>query len=66
MGWPLDASRGLPQEQQVARAPKARCDRALCSYCAATMPIGSAVAEVATDSTLVAHLSLAHLAVVRC
>eukprot|EP00966_Prymnesium_polylepis_P149209 3447387-Prymnesium_polylepis.1 len=30
------------------------------------MPIGSAVAEVVTDSTLVAHLSVAHLAVVRC
>ena len=66
MGWPLDASRGLPQEQQVARAPQARCDRVLCRYCATTMPIGSTVAEVVTDSTLVAHLSLAHLAVVRC
>eukprot|EP00966_Prymnesium_polylepis_P184893 4285095-Prymnesium_polylepis.1 len=32
-------------------------------YCATTMPIGSAVAEVVTDSTLVAHLSLA---IVRC
>eukprot|EP00966_Prymnesium_polylepis_P210919 4884337-Prymnesium_polylepis.1 len=30
------------------------------------MTIVPAVAEVATDSTLVAHLSLAHLAVVRC
>eukprot|EP00966_Prymnesium_polylepis_P090877 2104379-Prymnesium_polylepis.1 len=30
------------------------------------MPIGSTVAEVVTDSTLAAHLSLAHLAVVRC
>ena len=66
MGWSLDASRGLPQDQQVARAPQARCDRDLCRYCATTMPIGSAVAEVVTDSTLAAHLSLAHLAVVRC
>ena len=55
MGWPLDASRGLPQDQQVARAPQARCDRVLCRYCAIPMPIGSAVAEVVTDSTLVAH-----------
>eukprot|EP00966_Prymnesium_polylepis_P135930 3141337-Prymnesium_polylepis.1 len=31
-----------------------------------TDSLGSAVAEVATDSTLVAHFSLAHLAVVRC
>eukprot|EP00966_Prymnesium_polylepis_P224592 5194532-Prymnesium_polylepis.1 len=30
------------------------------------MPIGSAVAEVVTYSTLVSHISLAHLAVVRC
>eukprot|EP00966_Prymnesium_polylepis_P152529 3523169-Prymnesium_polylepis.1 len=62
MGWPLDASRGLPQGQQAARAPKARCDRVLCRCCATTIPIASAVAEVATDSTLVAHFSLAHLA----
>ena len=66
MGWSLDASRGLPQDQQVARAPQARCDRVRCRYCAIPMPIGSAVAEVVTDSTLAAHLSLAHLAVVRC
>eukprot|EP00966_Prymnesium_polylepis_P064235 1489122-Prymnesium_polylepis.1 len=30
------------------------------------MPIGSTGAEVVTDSTLVSHLSLADLAVVRC
>ena len=66
MGWPLDASRGFPQEQQVARAPQARCDRVLCRYCATTIPKASAVAEVATDSTIVAHFSLAHVAVVRC
>eukprot|EP00966_Prymnesium_polylepis_P253911 5868492-Prymnesium_polylepis.1 len=29
MGWLLDASRGLPQEQQVDRTPQARCDRVL-------------------------------------
>eukprot|EP00966_Prymnesium_polylepis_P020925 481790-Prymnesium_polylepis.1 len=45
MGWPLDASRGLSQEQQVARSPQARCDRVLCRYCANTIPKASAVAE---------------------
>eukprot|EP00966_Prymnesium_polylepis_P117101 2705759-Prymnesium_polylepis.1 len=73
MDWPLDASRGLPQGQHADRAPQARVTIMFfaaiplyCRYCATTTPTASAVAEVATGSTLVAHFSLAHGAVARC
>eukprot|EP00966_Prymnesium_polylepis_P257174 5940823-Prymnesium_polylepis.1 len=59
-------SRGLPRGQHADRDPQARCDRVLCRYCAIATPTASAMAEVATDSTLVAHFSLAHGAVTRC
>jgi hypothetical protein len=42
MGWPLDASRGLPQEQQAVRAPKALAIVffAATEYCATTIREG--------------------------
>ena len=66
MGWLRDASRGLPQEQQAARAPEARCCRVLRSPCAAVVPTTSAEAEVISGSTSDAYFGRALCVVGTC
>ena len=66
MGWLRDASRGLLQDQEAARAPQARCGRVKCGASVAAVPTASAVAEGVNGSTPDAHLGRAIYAVRTC
>ena len=54
-----DASRGLLQDQEAARAPEDRSCRVQCDASAAVVPTTSAVAEGVIVSTLDAHFACA-------
>ena len=66
MGWPRDATGGLPQDQKASRAPQAGSCRALCSRSTAVIPTASTVAEGGIGSMLDAYFGCALRAVVPC
>ena len=66
MGWPRDATGGLPQDQKASRAPQAGSCRGFCSRSTAVIPTASTVAEGGIGSMLDAYFGCALRAVVPC